>query len=734
MNMNRLSASYYTDRPVLPEKMPKKVAMTEWEYQEKHGLDGQRQSVDDISDISDFSFSSDDESRPTSTPKGKNNVSRISTSIDTNKISEALQYDLDFISTSHVRSSQRSISQLEDLEDKISSAKYTYFRDLEAEAQLSPPDDYDTLGSRFSSPYSYKSTQKSQTNRASSIKSSTQSKSSKPKIPVPKEIDDELNTTSLIAPSKKNNSPEKIIIRQSQTAKVAATIENTSFDSTTSSNPPEKSSTLSTTKQKTTKNDTISTFQDISSFHDTLSSDFTMESTNKSSIKPQDKNKLQSPDKKTVTLTQELISTKDPKKTSTIDPLASNITDSTLTTTFDVSLSNMTTTNTLNNTNATNKTNNNNTGITTDNNKNNNTSTYDPLKSSTLTTTFDPLQSTNNATGLSTTSTNKLTVKSRIDASKLKKTDTLKSTGGISTSLFDESKEHKKRTIIEEPGRFKYDPKPIVDATPDLAKRELANIKPKKNVVKEENTLHSYYEPVPDLTPSFLKEDRKKKQKKEEDFTSKPKQKKQLPGIPDEDDLRRQRRLRNMLGTEQMEEIEDNPYPKVKPLRDPKPAKEEKKISEKDRKCFYDPAETKASKLRNQMVRQKIIQQAEADRIKQEEEDERRRRGEAAARRIQPDLLKMKKESEGKKKDIAQRRKEMEQQNKENSEKVRKMLKKVEKKSTLINRATKDINRREAANKIRSMKQKTPDELHWEAVRARREQTYQKLHEMWGSK
>ena len=234
-----------------------------------------------------------------------------------------------------------------------------------------------------------------------------------------------------------------------------------------------------------------------------------------------------------------------------------------------------------------------------------------------------------------------------------------------------------------------------------------------------------------------MKGDRqKKKQKKEENYQPKPKEKKPLPGIPDEDDLRRQRRLRNMLGTEQMEEIEENPYPKVKPLRDPKPAKEEKKISEKDRKCFYDPAETKASKLRNQMVRQKIIQQAEADRIKQEEEDERRRRGEAAARRIQPDLLKMKKESEGKKKDIAERKKQMEEESKQNSEQVRRMLKKVEKEKSLINRATKDINRREAENRTKaiSKRQKTADELHWEAVRARREQTYQKLHEMWGSK
>ena len=80
-----------------------------------------------------------------------------------------------------------------------------------------------------------------------------------------------------------------------------------------------------------------------------------------------------------------------------------------------------------------------------------------------------------------------------------------------------------------------------------------------------------------------------------------------------------------------------------------------KEKEEKSKKMFFEPAETQASRLRNQRIKQKLAIKHEQERILDEAENERIRRQQQVALQLEPELLRLEqisKERQGKKKKI----------------------------------------------------------------------------------
>ncbi|KAI5497945.1 hypothetical protein TVAGG3_0821770 [Trichomonas vaginalis G3] len=711
--MSLLDSSWFTDRPIHPDKQPKKIPMTEWEYQEKHGLDSQKDIDSDFSDPSAFSFSSDQSMDSDGPAPPKKERPLLNTS-DPEKIGEALKTDLDFISTSHNLSTQRREAADREIQDTISSAKYTYFNDLEAEAQFSD----------LSFSDDFESSSKSKTN----------------KYGISDALESELMTCGVQKVGKGDSS---CIVRKSQSAKIDSSSKNYDFDN--SSSKISKISTLKTTDKstKTDKNtDTISTMADISSFHDTMTSDFKLESTQGKT--KTDTDKISPNKRKSVTITDTLQSTlekaksnKDTKEftdfSSDTDLLATNRT-STL--------------------------------GTTDLQTNTQTMGDSLMKSNTI--------------------TKKTTISCKTDTSTIKPDPNASSLyGRINSSLeiSDQNnklaKEKYKKQLEEENSPYKKMKKePIPDQIPEFMKderRELIERRKEESLQRQKESLRRSediskqleesvrkhemtderrkaleYKPKPleDKSPRFPKEDRtslksKRLEEEEKKRASKQSSKKKYELIPDESDLIKERKLKKLIGEQKLEEIGEKvppPPPKEKHRKrvvideddvDPRRLN----MSEKDKKAFYDPATTKAAQLRNQMIRQKIVQQAEADRAKREEEDERLRKEIKVAARIEPDLRKLREQSQVKTKDIKERRKEEEEKSKQVSKETRKMLKRVEKNPSLFNREGQELTRQEARHRAKvSSVVKTQEQMHWDTVRARREAKNEELRKMWSGK
>lgn len=679
--MSLLDSSWYADRPVHPDKKPLKVPMTEWEYQEKHGLDNQKGADSDFSDPSTFSFSSDVSMDSDGPELPKKERPPVKTSAPS-KIGEALKSDLDFISTSHNMSMQRRDASEREMQETISSARYTYFNDLDAEAQFSDvsfSDDFD-------------SSSKTKTN----------------KYGISDALESELMTCGV---QNLNSSQNKssFVVRKSQSAKMDSSGSNYDFDNSTSKisklSPTSSVNLTQKSSKANTNADTISTMQDISSFHDTMTSDFKLESTNEQT-KKEDTDKP----RKSVTITESLASTKENyKKTADSDLLASN----------DFISTNIAT----------------------------NTQTLGDslLKSSTI-------SKKTTITCKSETDTNRSSLYSRV-------LNDLTTTDKNNKSLKEKyQKEHEEDL---KPYR-KFNAQPVEEKIPEFMKEERLELVQKRKEESLKRKIESMkkneeisrkleesmkkremtderieYKPRPlkDKSPRFLKEDRTSlKAKKNE---SKPvEKKKKYELIPDEEDLIKERKLKKLIGEQKVEEIgEKVPPPPPKQHRSKTKHRDEeeiKEVSEKERKAFYDPATTKATQLRNQMVRQKIVQQAEADRLKREEEDARIKKEIKVAARIEPDLRRLREQSEVKTKSLSERKKAEEEAFKRVSKETRKMLKRVEKNPSLFNREGQDLTRKEARHKaMTSSARKTDEQLHWEAVRARRDAKNQELRKMW---
>ncbi|EAY22454.1 hypothetical protein TVAG_034770, partial [Trichomonas vaginalis G3] len=105
------------------------------------------------------------------------------------------------------------------------------------------------------------------------------------------------------------------------------------------------------------------------------------------------------------------------------------------------------------------------------------------------------------------------------------------------------------------------------------------------------------------------------------------------------------------------------------------------------------------------------------------------------AARIEPDLRKLREQSQVKTKDIKERRKEEEEKSKQVSKETRKMLKRVEKNPSLFNREGQELTRQEARHRAKvSSVVKTQEQMHWDTVRARREAKNEELRKMWSGK
>jgi hypothetical protein len=127
-----------------------------------------------------------------------------------------------------------------------------------------------------------------------------------------------------------------------------------------------------------------------------------------------------------------------------------------------------------------------------------------------------------------------------------------------------------------------------------------------------------------------------------------------------------------------------------------KPAK-----GEVDRRRFYDPGETQATKLRNQRTRQRLALEHERARIEAEDERERRERRRDAARRIEPELRRLAAVSEERQRKAGRGS----QTDEKTVGHLRKIMRKVERTEVMLYRNDRAIILTEAQNRKRKEEQ-----------------------------
>jgi len=172
--------------------------------------------------------------------------------------------------------------------------------------------------------------------------------------------------------------------------------------------------------------------------------------------------------------------------------------------------------------------------------------------------------------------------------------------------------------------------------------------------------------------------------------------------IPKEEDLRRQRKLKEVIGEERLAELETiiDPAP---PMKEPKPNKE-KRQSIKPKSPKFDPGETKAVQLRRKEVRQRIILIKEAERMKEAEEEERKMREMKAAKRVAPELRKLQRQVEKSTSDSKERRRVAEEETKKKNTVLAEMISRVENESSLLKREGANLYNQELLNRVKKSK------------------------------
>jgi hypothetical protein len=152
------------------------------------------------------------------------------------------------------------------------------------------------------------------------------------------------------------------------------------------------------------------------------------------------------------------------------------------------------------------------------------------------------------------------------------------------------------------PEKVKYDCQPLKNEEPAMMKRDpLPNPQrpPEKKVERIEYTV----EPIPDHSPMFWRKPKKQKS----------------PRV----------------------QFEPTPDPEKKPKKEKEEVRRKVPTDESSKRLFFDPAETKSSKFRNQTIRERMAIAQERVRIEQEEEMEREAHRRAVGARVEPELKRL---------------------------------------------------------------------------------------------
>ena len=608
--MENKSSSYFTNRPINPDNLERTVAMTEWEYEEKHGFDSGKEDFISISDSSDFSSIGDRFESLSQSNDGSMKTGKLSF-VDTERMGEALQGELDFLASTHSLSSQRARALEQETSERLSTAKYTYFDDLDAEIEISSDDEL---------------------SRTSALRSPAH-KSSKAESELSSTIRAPIAASSAVRSSARqscsDSEVEEFVVNPSATIKQCSTLAGSGCGEGLSGDSFEDDFEASSTLKSASAAKcgvTISTMEDISSFHDTASS---------------------------------LGGSKAPGESATF--------------------------------------------------------------TCTLGSTGGGGKAPREKSGTGT-----LTTRSRIDASRFKESPRVEN---IAPSALGQSGKERKRQ--SSPGEREKE-------------KEREKVKAKESQQKllsasRERIKTPSREKVKDKAPSFAQ---REIERKEKEGLARRK-------VPEEDELRRQRRVKELFGTDRLEELEgENALYKQRKEKEGGGKEEEdqrrrekkkkaaeraeegkKEASEQERKCFFDAGETKAARLRNQCVRQKLILRAEEERQREAEERERGRRARAAGRRIAPDLRRLRAEraaEEG----AAERRRQQLAEERAKSEEMEAALRRVEKTSSLLSREGQSLCAREVRNRM-AKRGRTAEEVRIDEIHARRARANESLRAMW---
>lgn len=271
----------------------------------------------------------------------------------------------------------------------------------------------------------------------------------------------------------------------------------------------------------------------------------------------------------------------------------------------------------------------------------------------------------------------------------------------------------------ETPTKFKYDAKPLVNNPPSMYANNPP--KPPNKVQFEQSTRieHNYFE-VPDNPPSFLTEtDRNKKKRKPAVFYKDPLKEFELD---DEEKVLAEHKRKKMI-----EERVNGPSNTAPPKKntnseklnkknvssekaDPRRNTDKKALlasqrsqqmkekEEKAKKMFYEPAETQATRLRNQRIKQKLAIKHEQERILDEAENDRIRRQQQAALQIEPELLRL--EQISKERQNKERRFTGRGNNKKTVESIKNAINNAKNEEVLLRRNDRSLILQDVQNKI----------------------------------
>ncbi|OHT17078.1 hypothetical protein TRFO_41309 [Tritrichomonas foetus] len=244
------------------------------------------------------------------------------------------------------------------------------------------------------------------------------------------------------------------------------------------------------------------------------------------------------------------------------------------------------------------------------------------------------------------------------------------------------------------PTKFTYKVKPLKNDAPSMYQNQPPQ--PPKKVEFDQSTKIAYRPAeVIDNPPSFLTEtDRNKKKRKPVTFEQDPLKEFELE--PDEEKVLENHRRRKMI-EDRVNGPSDQHQNNTKKQLSPQQKEKLKKQQEREKKMFYDPAETQASKLRNQRIRQKLALKHEQERILEEAEVDRLRREQEVYLQIEPELrrlAKISKERQGSSKKFTGRA-----NNPKSVESLQNALKKVEETEVLIRRSDRSLILKDVMNK-----------------------------------
>lgn len=678
--MNSLSPSYYTSRPINPDIKEKSIPLTEWEYIERHGnlSEKNRESVSDEYGFSFSGFSSGFNSENNNENDELMNTERIGF-VDTQKIGQALQNELEFLSTIHLELSNKSKELSEATSKKISSAKYTYFDDLDAIQQLSSDPDsrmnYDFSNS-LAEQYSMKSKQNQNIEIIEEhIEVECDSNVSKSKISnMQSSNNDSLNITSSKSNKGSKKDLEKDVVHkndlENEKKETIGTMDDISsfhaseFNITDNTNSNNNNKTVHFSSLHTTKDSTKTGY------------DSDVASTSKVSIK------------KTINANKMKKSTQNQQSIDSVDSDFESV---------NISIS------TIKDENIKDDSKN-----TESHSANNNISNLDSEKDAVVN------DSKNESLGLKK-ATDESFEQLDSDVKSLRNKSSKNETKRTSDSTKKTTSSRKSSPLTTE--RIKYDITPLKENAPSMYKRDSPVPRPKKedDGVKP---IESDPSPIPDLSPSMMKRKKNSKDRKA-NFN-----------MPTEDDLRRHRKIHDLLGTQELINIEGPDAVPIKRNDNIKHSDKPKEVKEKEKKMFCEPGTTKSAKLRNQEIRMKMILQAEQERIKMKEDLERKEKERNIAERIGPDLRRLKRETDKQTQDAIKRRKLIEKEQKDKDQEIKNVIERVGQKSSLLYREGHNIHAKEINNRI-FRKRKTPEEQRIEEIHSRRAMANERYRNMW---